>query len=186
MAESIILRNIEGSSRLSGEDQHGAQWIQFEVDYGAEQQPGGCCVCGQEIESGWTCLDGGEECCDEHVRYERDAEPFIDSYVETALWSSTEDSGEPLDKNYGREDIATETLEKMRGDCLDFLTLYWDDVSSDMGRAGHDFWLTRNHHGAGFWDGDWPEELGRILTDAAHVYGGLDLYVGEDNMVHGQ
>lgn len=23
--------------------------------------------------------------------------------------------------------------------------------------AGHDLWLTRNGHGAGFWDGDWRD-----------------------------
>jgi len=33
-------------------------------------------------------------------------------------------------------------------------------------QAGHDFWLTRNGHGAGFWDGDWPE-TGDALTEAS-------------------
>jgi hypothetical protein len=41
--------------------------------------------------------------------------------------------------------------------------------------AGHDFWLTRNHHGAGFWDRGLGE-LGRRLTDAANVYGDVYLY----------
>ena len=37
--------------------------------------------------------------------------------------------------------------------------------------AGHDFWLTRNGHGAGFWDGDWQEPAAAALTAAAHAFG---------------
>ncbi len=37
--------------------------------------------------------------------------------------------------------------------------------------AGHDFWLTRNGHGAGFWDGDWPEACSDMLTKASVGYG---------------
>ena len=45
------------------------------------------------------------------------------------------------------------------------------------GRAGHDFWLTRNGHGAGFRDGDWPEPFAAKLTEAAKRAGERDLYV---------
>ncbi len=38
-------------------------------------------------------------------------------------------------------------------------------------QIGHDLWLTRNRHGAGFWDGDYPDDLGQALTDAAHAMG---------------
>lgn len=65
--EQIILHNIEGFVRKSGTDELGNQWIEFEVDYLAEQEPGECSICGAELESGWLCLDGGEEVCDEHV-----------------------------------------------------------------------------------------------------------------------
>lgn len=44
----------------------------------------------------------------------------------------------------------------------------------EMGRAGHDFWLTRNGHGAGFGDGDWPEEAGEKLSEAARSFGGVE------------
>ncbi|MEK6862325.1 MAG: hypothetical protein AABY07_10270 [Nanoarchaeota archaeon] len=40
---------------------------QFEVDHLAEQNTGGCCICGAELESGWMCLDGGDEVCSEHI-----------------------------------------------------------------------------------------------------------------------
>lgn len=50
--------------------------------------------------------------------------------------------------------------------------------------AGHDFWLTRNGHGAGFWDGDWPEPHASILTEASKTFGETDLYIGDDGKVH--
>jgi len=53
-------------------------------------------------------------------------------------------------------------------------------------RAGHDFWLTRNHHGAGFWDGDYQEPEATILTNASHAFGEFNLYIGDDGKVHGQ
>ena len=46
-------------------------WTQFEVDYFAEQDDGECAICGEILTSGWMCLDGGEEICDEHV-YEQE------------------------------------------------------------------------------------------------------------------
>ena len=123
---------------------------------------------------------------------------FFDAYVMTALWSSNDESdesgGNPLDQNYGVSDISDETLNIMRADCNKF----WRDNQHDLecegvkfgpdfgqdGRAGHDFWLTRNHHGAGFWDGDWPEPQASRLTQAAHAYCERYLYVGDDGLIY--
>lgn len=113
---------------------------------------------------------------------------FFDAYVTCALWSSTdnadESGGAPLDDNYGPEDIAPETLEGMRQDCADFIELagmegrtHWNADS-----AGHDFWLTRNGHGAGFWDRGQPD--GEELTEHAKTFGGVDLYVGDDGRIY--
>ncbi len=65
--ETIKLHGIEGISRRSGTDEHGCQWVEFTVDYGAEQEDGECCICGKPLSSGWLCLDGGDEVCDKHV-----------------------------------------------------------------------------------------------------------------------
>jgi hypothetical protein len=110
---------------------------------------------------------------------------FTESYIETALWSSTDDSDRPLDDNFDETDIAKETLDQMIEDCKDFQQANWSDISGDLRRAGHDFWLTRNGHGAGFWDGDWPGEVGRRLTDNSKAYGSVTLYVGDDGKIHG-
>jgi hypothetical protein len=108
-------------------------------------------------------------------------EAMLDSYIETALWSSNDNSddsgGKPLDDNYGPDDILKATLRAMRADCKAFGKANETDIDGNWARAGHDFWLTRNHHGAGFWDGDWPEDAGERLTKASHAYGEIDLYV---------
>lgn len=83
---------------------------------------------------------------------------FTRSYIAAALWSSTDNADdrgdEPLDANYGPDDIAPDTLARMVEDCETFQRDNGGDIASDFERAGHDFWLTRNGHGAGFWDGD--------------------------------
>jgi len=109
---------------------------------------------------------------------------FTGSYITTALWSSTDDNGEPIDRSYGRDDIADETLAKMIADCDAFQKqneALLEEGTSE--RAGHDFWLTRNRHGAGFWDGDWPVN-GDKLTEAAHAFGECHLYVGDDSKLY--
>lgn len=89
----------------------------------------------------------------------------------------------PADGNYGPDDLAPETLEEFRRDCQSFWKDYWKLVKDNPGQAGHDFWLTRNGHGAGFLDGDWPEEDGKTLTDASRIYGSIDLYVSDDGKI---
>ena len=108
-------------------------------------------------------------------------------YAICALWSSTDDTGEPLDDNYDVDDIAPECLASMRSDCDDFVTANLELIKSTGSSAeqtGHDFWLTRNGHGAGFWDRGYGK-AGDDLTDAAKVYGEVYLYAGDDNLIHG-
>jgi hypothetical protein len=115
---------------------------------------------------------------------------FTTAYLTAALWTETDETnpeqgGQPLDDNYGIEDIEAETLAEMLLDCQQFQTanaeLINDEnvaVESDHSvdeRAGHDFWLTRNGHGAGFWDGDWKEPAATKLTEAAKKFGEYNL-----------
>lgn len=133
-------------------------------------------------------------------------EAVLDHYIVTALWSSMDESddngGSPMDENYGPEDIASDTLDTMRREVTDFLELIErdrpgvfdvmaDTVWHDPHQVGHDFWLTRNRHGAGFWDRYYGDpgpgsatELGDYLTKWAKSYGSVDLYIGDDGAVH--
>ena len=119
---------------------------------------------------------------------------FTDAYIEAALWSSIDDDGNPLDDGRDVDDIAPETLAAMRADCRAFYIAneasIWCDGGPGMpgmhtqaAMAGHDFWLTRCGHGAGFWDGDWPEPHASTLNDAAQAFGNVDLYIGDDGKV---
>jgi hypothetical protein len=127
----------------------------------------------------------------ESLATEQTIETTLRAYIECALWSSTdnsrEDGGDPLDDNYGPDDLAPEAFESMREDVTDFLASCWnDDVDLspiEPGQIGHDFWLTRNHHGAGFWDRGLGE-LGEELTRRAQAYGSSDLYIGDDGTLY--
>lgn len=128
---------------------------------------------------------------------------FTEAYIRTALWSTNDESdpetgGEPLDSNYTAEDIAPNSVAKMTADCEKFQTDNADTLAAAIatgevrcgpdfdaiGHAGHDFWLTRNGHGAGFWDGDWPEPHATQLDRAAKAFGDVTLYVGDDGLIY--
>jgi len=100
---------------------------------------------------------------------------FFDSYVETALWLACDEEGNSADFCHPR-DISPEAFEEMRKDCEGFYHGNFELIKGDIRRAGRDFFLTRNRHGAGFWDGDWPEETGKKLTEMAHPYGSQSLW----------
>lgn len=110
---------------------------------------------------------------------------MIAAYIECALWSShsyTED-GELLENLDDYEASSAFTLEA-RADCEAFYEANSADLADiDAGQAGHDFWLTRNGHGAGFWDRGLGE-VGERLTAACKPYGSVDLYVGADGEVY--
>ena len=116
---------------------------------------------------------------------------FTRAYIEAAFWSTIDDRGGSLDDNYTLADFAPETLARFAADCAAFQAAHVDDIDAgckkprsctDREYAGHDFWLTRNGHGCGFWDGDWPEEAGARLTAASKAFGEIDLYVGDGKL----
>lgn len=123
---------------------------------------------------------------------------FQRGYFTCALWASLDEEGDPLDDWASFEDIDADTFAQMKADCEDFISLARHDLEvyhvglpeRPADHAGHDFWLTRNGHGAGFWDRYYGRDdelvatLSR-LTDKSQAYGGFDLYVGDDGKVYG-
>ena len=111
---------------------------------------------------------------------------IFDAYLECALWSSTDYNGDPLDDNYGNDDIALDQIKPLRDEVCDFIdgnAALLDASGLSPDQIGYDFWLTRNGHGAGFWDRGLGD-IGRKLADAAQVYGSVDLYVGDDGKLY--
>lgn len=113
---------------------------------------------------------------------------FLEAYIAAALWSTTDgstpDGGDFLDSNYGPDDLAPETLEKMKADCTKFQAENAQDIEGRDEQAGHDLWLTRCGHGCGFWDGDWRKEAGDRLTQACKKHPEVNLYVGDDGLIY--
>jgi hypothetical protein len=114
---------------------------------------------------------------------------FLTSYLETAVWSSIDDKNQPLDDNYDSDDFAPEALSESRADCLAFLAenrSMLEPIADNetISRAGHDFWLTRNRHGAGFWDGDWSDEIGKALTESSRAYGSVEIMPADDGKLY--
>jgi len=110
---------------------------------------------------------------------------FMKGYITAALWSTTDEADQPLDKKYIWTDISVGCYERMATDCNKFLRENEKDIDGEDEQAGHDFWLTRNHHGAGFWDSPeaWQNGAHRRLTDAAHEYPEVHLYIA-DGLIH--
>lgn len=114
----------------------------------------------------------------------------MDAILETFLWQCPEDDGvdgEP----------SPELISKLEADWEQFQAhAEWipgfnpEDALIERrpwsveDQMAHDFILTRNHHGAGFWDGDWREPYGAALTQLAHRFGELNSYVGDDGLVY--
>lgn len=176
-------------------------------------KPGKCMECGSD--DGWNVdgrgtvycdcqrcsecneFDGHDANCSELENNPSDTSErmFIAGYMEAAFWSSNDESdeqgGEPLDANYDKSDLDPDTKGRMERDCLRFMEQNADDLAvgdADSAQAGHDFWLTRNGHGAGFWDR--PKLYGGKavadrLSAACKVFGEYDLYVGDDKMIYG-
>lgn len=116
-----------------------------------------------------------------------DQDDFTKAYISCALWvehdESTPSGGEPFDANYDETHFSQESLAVMIEDCRDFQAKAGDKIQGEEGAAGHDFWLTRNGHGAGFWDGDWPTH-GEALDKLSKTYGECDLELGDDGQIH--
>lgn len=120
----------------------------------------------------------------------RDVDSFTRAYITCALWSTNDEStpagGEPLDQNFSWTDLANETLQKMIADCTKFQRENAEllKLAGGSERNGHDFWLTRNGHGTGFWDRGYEDEIGDALTLACKKFGEFNLYVGDDGKIY--
>lgn len=112
---------------------------------------------------------------------EDDLTAFERGYVAAAQWlTPTED--EDGKEGEEAESISAEALVEIKAECRDFQEANKVDLEEAYTvhgyceeYAGHDFYLTRNGHGAGFWD----RGLGAVgdrLTKASEPYGSTDNY----------
>jgi hypothetical protein len=113
---------------------------------------------------------------------------IFESYVETALWSSDLD-------DFSISDLSDQAKSRMMDVLTDFFKIAekplsgllegeCEDYEYCSTQISPDLWLTQNHHGSGFWDGDYPKPYGNILTDLAHSMGEMELYQGDDGLLY--
>ena len=109
---------------------------------------------------------------------------FVKSYLATAAWVSFDG---------GKAEFPKSSKEIAKADCKKFIAAVYKEFTvneaeailtyqgSDLtSLAGHDFFLTRNGHGVGFWDKDIYNTLanngGDILTKLARQMGESNCY----------
>jgi hypothetical protein len=118
---------------------------------------------------------------------------ILHAYLICALWSSTNNISdteyEPFDANYDTEDFSVDFVNNAIGDIKQFVTMAGEMLYDwDEEQIGHDLWLTRNGHGAGFWDRDKPFK--KELTELCkHIFNEINLYVVEidgENTIEGE
>lgn len=100
----------------------------------------------------------------EGVVAQGDGGPHVWAEPDNGAWFAVSDSGErqAIDLTDARAFYANESVN------------LWATGQTDFSQHGHDFALTRNGHGAGFWDRGYGP-VGDRLTDAAESYGEADI-----------
>lgn len=91
--------------------------------------------------------------------------------------------------SFSREDIESDSLIDAYIGIKKFIQLCGEDLIhraiNEFGaeQLGHDFWLTRNGHGAGFFDRGYDDEDENILMKASRDMGSVDLYINDNNQL---
>jgi hypothetical protein len=126
-----------------------------------------------------------------HAAAYQNAGPAAGEYLNTALWSAlyraeadedAEYDGDPLDAHFNLHHFTPNAVARARFDIARFRSSLSPEALAEYdSRSGndrsddaeHNLWLTRNGHGAGFWDGGW--EHGEELTAKAKRLGEQDV-----------
>ena len=101
----------------------------------------------------------------------------LNSYLLCALWT------EELD-TFSISDIGASTIEAAKSDIGLFMHKVAHLITTDWNseQIGHDFWLTRNHHGSGFWDRGYDN--GDEITKIAHTFKELNVWKSELDIIY--
>ena len=118
---------------------------------------------------------------------------FTEATIEALYFVDTGDDGQPSND----AEMSDETRLDLEADCRSFWHRFGCFIMCDAcvivrgsgeytkaQQAGHDFWMTRNGHGVGFWDGDWSDNYSDMLTKGAKAYGRFEIYAGDDGLIY--
>lgn len=138
-----------------------------------------------------TISDAKEKLLEEYpeltVQFTDVNDDFVNAYIEAILFTEVDDDDDPLDRKYEASDFDDDLIKKITEDCGKFLAKCGHLITREncktnidpFKQAGHDFWLTRNGHGSGFWDGDWKKRAATKLTAESQEMGESYVYLGD-------
>ena len=114
----------------------------------------------------------------------------LDSILQTLIWSEPHLCGARVSQELQERLLADWEAFAEQADAIGFDA--WEHRVGPMSGllgdeacyAAHDWVLTRNGHGAGFWDGDWAAPFGEQLTALCKAQGEIEAYVGDDGLVY--
>lgn len=119
-----------------------------------------------------------------------DLERFTAAYIEALYFIDTGDVEQPPTD----AELAEDTRLDIEADCRSWWRRFGCYVTTEqcqaafsnqaVVQAGHDFHMTRNGHGVGFWESHWPEQYRELLTQGAQKYGTLEIYLGDDGLIY--
>ena len=128
--------------------------------------------------------------------------PTVAALAHAMLSTCTDEFATPLDEFHSPCDVDSESLERIYLEYQSFVESVEKQISEKIqgewetiddfynlvpcteNQTEYDYVLTRNYHGAGFWDGDWCEEVESILTKAARSKPEITAYIGDDGKIY--
>jgi hypothetical protein len=126
---------------------------------------------------------------------EKDLLEILNGYLEAALWTEEERLKDDYENefNYSEDiDLGSFSVDDLDDNSkiqayIDINRFIWDSGvdaikeaidTNGLFKLGMDIWLTRNGHGAGFFDHSYENE--ESLMKSAEKLKGVDLYLGDD------
>lgn len=105
----------------------------------------------------------------------KDLESFLQAYYE-AMFFTEEDSLK--EREIWEWELCIKTKSSSEDDAKKFLNSLSEDLETrDFAQLGHDFWMTRNRHGVGFWEfPDYSKEDSDLLMLAVKPFSEIYLY----------
>lgn len=114
---------------------------------------------------------------------------FLSGYIMAIYFTDTGDGEQPSSEI----EMSDAAFQRAYQECFAFQSanacLLTDAYARDgysEERAGHDFWLTRNGHGTGYWDRNELEadDLGQRLSGATKLFGECWTTEGDDGLLY--
>lgn len=119
-----------------------------------------------------------------------DKQAAATAYLACAIWTIPEDEPQNPEPSEQARAHASAAIESFVTRAFGLAEEAIERPGYDAARLGHDLWLTRNGHGAGFWDRDELDDpdlgpsLGDALTACAEQMGARDAYAGDDGLIY--